>query len=203
MSSNKRRLSDEQEVCHAAKRRRGDEQPKPFALRIRHANHPASGRGHNFHDVAYPLSLLPFDSWHALHEKEDWPGQCAKCRKRRAFSPQDCKLFLVAERLCWADRPVPEPERELNEINLWSVNADPGIVDPAIEDSVIVAGGQQSQTKCWHPYAGEADAMAAMSLAKTAESLTDASFTSWARLHTVRKPELPPLRPPSPLVSTS
>ncbi|OQO04401.1 hypothetical protein B0A48_11012 [Cryoendolithus antarcticus] len=45
--------------------------------------------------------------------------------------------------------------------------------------------------------------MAVMSLVKTAESLTDASFGLWARLHNVRKPLLPPPRPPSPPVSTS
>nr|OQO22166.1 hypothetical protein B0A51_08369 [Rachicladosporium sp. CCFEE 5018] len=203
MSSNKRRLSDEQEACHAAKRRRGDEQSKPFALRIRHANHPASGCGQNFHNVPYPISLLPFDSWHALHENEDWQGLCAKCRKPRPFSSHDRKLFLVAERLSWADRPVPRQDRELNEINLWSVNADLGIVDPAIENPAIVPGGHHSRTNCWHPYASEADAVAAMSLAKTAESLTDASFTLWARLHAVKKPLLPPPRPPSPLASTA
>ncbi|KAK6435452.1 hypothetical protein LTR95_008357 [Oleoguttula sp. CCFEE 5521] len=203
MSSRKRGLSDGEIAHHAAKRQRADELPRPFELRISHGTHPASGCGQNFHDVAYPNSLLPFNSWHALHENEDWEGVCAKCRKSRPFSGHDRKLFLVAERLSWADRPVPRQDRELNEINLWSVNADLGIVEPAIEDSAIVPGGHHSRTNCWHPYASEADAMAAMSLVKTAESLTDTSYSLWARLHIVRKPLLPPPRPPSSPVFTS
>ncbi|KAF4307482.1 hypothetical protein GTA08_BOTSDO03731 [Botryosphaeria dothidea] len=158
---------------------------RSYKPRVKHRNHPDPGVGENFHSVPYPLSLMPYSSWHVLHHRRD-PSvtahcfACPACRSRRSFpSPHTQKLFLVAERLSWEDGAVPTAERELNQELTWEVNFQLGIEDPVIEQ---VPGGNNSRRNQWHPFANEIDCAAAMKLIARADCLTEKSYAMWSKM---------------------
>ncbi|KAK3717643.1 hypothetical protein LTR37_005710 [Vermiconidia calcicola] len=144
-----------------------------------HQNHPASSVGANFHSAPYPLSLLPYKSWDALHHNTPQGAICASCCEPQPLLPQQRKLFLVAERLSWGTGPVSANERNANEEALWSVNAELEIYDPAVEDEQIVIGGRQSREDALFPFASEQEAGVVMRVVTKPEVLTTRTWDLW------------------------
>lgn len=168
---------------------------------IKHARHPDSGIGKNFHSVPYPLSLLPLQSWQGFHQS-DVPmvpdGRivqfiCSWCRKPRPdLSAYQRKLFLVAERLSWEEGTVSAPERALNEERLWEANAELGIFEPAVEGENQVLGGEKSRANKWHPYKNEHEANVTLQLIEKAEVLSEENWRFWRDV-TIRAIRSPPV----------
>lgn len=148
-----------------------------------HQPHPNSKVGQDFHSVPYPLSLLPYDSWHKLHHPAhvypSLPFRCPVCTREREATPHIRKTFLVAERLAWDLESVSIGEKEQNEELTWAVNYELGIIDPYVEDSVQVPGGRQSQKNSFHPYQNEYEMKQALKLIFTSENITNTSWSLW------------------------
>ncbi|KAF2493100.1 hypothetical protein BU16DRAFT_583270 [Lophium mytilinum] len=153
---------------------------------IKHNNHPNSRVGTDFHSVPYPLTLLPYDSWWALHSSPDPTRphrfQCPRCFAVRIPTPHARKLFLVAERLSWLDGIVSTAERNTNEEKNWEVNYELGILDPSIEDPDQRPGGRKSRLNEWHPYKTEFEMKSALTLVEKADQLTEASWNVWVAM---------------------
>lgn len=160
---------------------------KTFEPKKLYTKHSESGFGDKHHSVSYPLALLPFSSWFVLHYgkggKQNHQYTCSKCKKKRAnITPHERKLFLVAERLSWHGFRgiLPAPEKALNEEQLWVVNFELGITDPAIENpSSLMAGGKNSQFNPFYPYRTEEEMEAALALLRHTDRLSDVSFKIW------------------------
>lgn len=160
---------------------------KTFEPKKLYTKHSESGFGDKHHSVSYPLALLPFSSWFVLHYgkggKQNHQYTCSKCKKKRAnITPHERKLFLVAERLSWHGFRgiLPAPEKALNEEQLWVVNFELGITDPAIENpSSLMAGGKNSQFNPFYPYQTEEEMEAALALLRHTDRLSDVSFKIW------------------------
>ncbi|KAE9989146.1 hypothetical protein EG328_000078 [Venturia inaequalis] len=160
---------------------------KTFEPKKLYTKHSESGVGDNYHSVSYPLALIPYSSWFVLHHgkggKRNHQYTCSKCSKKRArITPHERKLFLVAERLSWHGFRgiVPAEEKALNEEQLWAVNFELGITDPAIEDpSSLVAGGKNSQANPFYPFQTEAEMEAALALLRHTNRLSELSFNMW------------------------
>jgi hypothetical protein len=147
-----------------------------------YADHQDSRVGTNFHSVPYPLSMLPYKSWAALHNNSQDDLTCASCHKPQPRSALQRKLFLVAERLSWQNNVVSTAARERNEETLWTVNAELEIYEPAVEDDQIVIGGRQSRDNALFPFQSEEEATAAMRIVAKAEVLGPRSWPVWKRL---------------------
>lgn len=160
---------------------------KTYEPKKLYTKHRDSGVGVNFHSVSYPLALIPYSSWYVLHHgkggKRNHQYTCSKCKKKRAkITLHERKLFLVAERLSWHGFRgiVPAPEKALNEEQLWAVNFDLGITDPAIEESSsLMAGGKNSQSNPFYPYHTEEEMEAALALLRHTDRLSEVSFNMW------------------------
>ena len=141
--------------------------------------HPNSGVGANFHSVPYPLSLLPFKSWQALHNENIKGVVCSSCALSRPITPHQRKLCLVAERLTWENQSVSTANRNKNEEALWAVNAELEIYEPAVEDEEVVVGGRQSKGDVWYPFANDDEAGIVMQIIEKADLLSERSWGIW------------------------
>ncbi|KAF2830718.1 hypothetical protein CC86DRAFT_367419 [Ophiobolus disseminans] len=157
---------------------------KPVVL---HQPHPDSKLCENFHWVPYPLGLMPYDSWHQLHHREDVqppvPFRCPVCLRVRKATPHMRKVFLVAERLLWDGKLMPMHDKDLNEELNWKVNYELGIMDPFVEDPEEVPGGKHSQTNKFYPYQNEHEMTLALRFIFMTEDITEASWALWIGTH--------------------
>ncbi|QDS72982.1 hypothetical protein FKW77_008787 [Venturia effusa] len=160
---------------------------KTFEPKKLYTKHPESRVGENFHSVSYPLALIPYSSWFVLHHgnggKQDHQYTCSKCNKKRSrITPHERKLFLVAERLSWHGFRgiVPAAEKALNEQQLWAVNFELGITNPAVEDpESLMVGGKNSQSNPFYPYRSEEEMETALALLRHTDRLSEVSFKIW------------------------
>ncbi|CAO2655972.1 Nn.00g047750.m01.CDS01 [Neocucurbitaria sp. VM-36] len=150
---------------------------------ILHQQHPDSRLGQDFHWVPYPLGLMPYDSWHHLHHRENiqpsLPFRCPVCRQARKATAHMRKLFLVAERLTWEEGLVSIQEKELNEELNWKCNYELGILDPFVEDQEHASGGKNSQINIFHPYQNEHELRLALTFMFMAADITETSWALW------------------------
>ncbi|KAF1956948.1 hypothetical protein CC80DRAFT_491814 [Byssothecium circinans] len=154
-----------------------------YTPQIRHGPHPDSKLCQDFHWVPYPLGLLPYDSWHKLHHRDNvqpsLPFRCPVCKCERKTTPHIRKIFLVAERLSWEFEVVPLPEKERNEELNWAVNYELGILDPFMEDPEPKPGGKLSQKNKFHPYQNAYEMNQALKFIFTSENITEVTFRLW------------------------
>ncbi len=152
---------------------------------VKHDIHPNSRSGTSFHYVPYPLSLLPYPSWYALHHHHlkhistDVQIVCPVCAKSRSAPPHHQKLFLVAERLLFEPQSTPLAMREKNEQLNWKVNYKLGILDPAVQEPGIVPGGLHSQHRFYYPFESEFEMRAALKLLEKAPLMSDGNWKIW------------------------
>jgi len=171
---------------------------KPIA---RYQKHKDSGVGQNFHSVPYPLTLMPYDSWYNLHNREDPTSdrkfQCPTCRIPRTPTAHTRKLFLVAERLSRTDGIVSTAEKNQNEELNWEINYQLGILDPFVEDPIQVPGGKNSQKNQWYPYKSKFEMDKTFGLLSVTHDITEGSFKLWMSALSFLA-DLPDLPAPSP-----
>jgi hypothetical protein len=157
--------------------------PASHAPAVLHREHPESKLGQDFHWVPYPLGLMPYDSWHRLHHKNNvqppLPFRCPVCRQERIATAHMRKVFLVAERLSWNIQMVSTHERDLNEELNWAVNYELGILDPVIEDQGQVPGGKFSSRNKFYPYQNEHEMKLALRLIFMTEDITTTTWALW------------------------
>ncbi|KAH5332012.1 hypothetical protein HBI23_072550 [Parastagonospora nodorum] len=159
---------------------------KPAVL---HRPHPDSKLCQDFHWVPYPLGLMPYDSWHNLHHRDDMqpllPFRCPVCKQSRKATAHMRKLFLVAERLSWDDKLVAMPDKDRNEELNWAVNYELGILDPFVEDAENIPGGKNSRYNRFYPYRNEYEMKLAFKLIFMSEELSATSWALWisAQMH--------------------
>jgi hypothetical protein len=114
--------------------------------RVKYVGHAKSGTGRDFHDMAYPLNLLPKETWRALHSGEPEKALCSYCLRLYKAPSHQQKLFLVAERLSWPAGSFGMKARGKNEQALWEVNFKLGIEEPVLVASQpTVMGGENSK----------------------------------------------------------
>ncbi|KAF2116282.1 hypothetical protein BDV96DRAFT_599017 [Lophiotrema nucula] len=160
----------------------------PCKPTIVHRPHPDSKLCQDFHWIPYPLGLMPYDSWAALHSPpessvlDQREFRCPVCRKNREMTPHCRKLFLVAERLTFEDGMVSNSDRNQNEEMNWTVNYELGILDPFVEDPEHVPGGNKSQTNKWHPYRNEFEMKQVLSFIFRSENITEVQWALWIGL---------------------
>ncbi|KAI9776145.1 MAG: hypothetical protein M1839_000561 [Geoglossum umbratile] len=151
----------------------------------RHHPHPDCRSGTNFHSVPYPLNLLPYQSWCALHFRKPGPSgaleiQCPVCATPQPASAHHQKLFLVAERLLFDLERTPTAVRQKNEEANWGVNFQLGILDPFVEDlQGHISGGKHSRAKRCYPFENELEMGAVMSLIEKGGVLTQSNWIVW------------------------
>ncbi|KAK8223831.1 hypothetical protein HDK90DRAFT_470538 [Phyllosticta capitalensis] len=195
MSNTKRRFddfaSDQDPISNAQATPAQQPAPKkpchvPIAHkpRVLYANHPESGVGKNFHNVPYPLGLMPYNSWSLLRNPPGSdPSQhfsCPSCRKSRPSpSAHRRKMFLVAERLSREKGKMPTALLERNQEMTWEVNFQLGIHEPFVEELDQVPGGKYSQENPMYPFEDVEDFFSAMLLITKGEDLTEASYNLW------------------------
>lgn len=135
-----------------------------------------------FHEVAYPLSLLPKATWEALHNTRLEDAECSYCRRSCKISPHQHKLFLVGERLSWPVGTFGVKAQSKNEEALWAVNYGLGIEEPVMLSSQeTFLGGKKSGKDPWFPYQTQVEADLAMMVIEKADVLTEASWEAWKR----------------------
>jgi hypothetical protein len=182
------RLKDVARVSQPPQPYQPKTQPIACKPQVLHAPHPNSKILQDFHWVPYPLGLLPYDSWHRLHNGPEvfppLPFRCPVCAKERKVTAHLRKTYLVAERLSWEDEFVSAPDRNSNEELNWAVNYELGIMEPFVEDAEQVPGGKLSQKHKFHPFRNEFEMEQALNLIFTAENITDASWNLWVGLQT-------------------
>ncbi|KAI7505186.1 hypothetical protein KC347_g8079 [Hortaea werneckii] len=137
----------------------------------------------DYHDVAYPLTLLPKATWNALHNVNDnkpHSAVCARCRRPRQLSPHDRKLFLTAERLSWPRLTFGYKARTGIEEALWPVNFELGVEEP-VQFSMHhdIFSAKKSVKNRFYPYCDSCEAEMVMRVIEHAEILTDASWELW------------------------
>lgn len=161
-------------------------QPGVDKPRIFHAPHPDSKLDKDFkncHWLPYPLGLLPYDSWHKLHNRKEvyppLPFRCPKCKKERETNAHQRKIFLVAERLSLHGAHASRADIDLNEELNWAVNYELGILEPFVEDPEQVPGGKRSQKNKFHPYCNEHEMKEALNLMFASENITEMSWSLW------------------------
>ncbi|KAI7085938.1 hypothetical protein KC356_g5455 [Hortaea werneckii] len=137
----------------------------------------------DYHDVAYPLTLLPQATWNALHNVNDnkpHSAVCARCRRPRQLSPHDRKLFLTAERLSWPRLTFGYKARTGIEEALWPVNFELGVEEP-VQFSMHhdIFSAKKMVKNRFYPYSDSCEAEMVMRVIEHAEILTDASWELW------------------------
>ncbi|KAH7383171.1 hypothetical protein BKA66DRAFT_90691 [Pyrenochaeta sp. MPI-SDFR-AT-0127] len=158
-------------------------QPTPYKPAVLHKPHPDSKLCQDFHWVPYPLGLMPYDSWHKLHHREEThpplPFRCPVCRRERKLNAHMRKVFLVAERLTWEEGLVSIHDKDLNEELNWNVNFELGILDPFVEDPEQVVGGKNSRNNKFYPYQNDHEMKLALKLIFMTENITKTSWAVW------------------------
>ncbi|KAI9764437.1 MAG: hypothetical protein M1840_008460 [Geoglossum simile] len=151
----------------------------------RYRPHPDCRSGINFHSVPYPLDLLPYQSWCALHFRKLGPSgaleiQCPICAAPQPASTHHQKLFLVAERLLFDPERTPVAARQNNEEANWEVNFQLGILDPFVEDlEGHIPGGKRSRVKRCYPFETEFEMGAVLKLIEKGGVLTQSNWAVW------------------------
>lgn len=157
--------------------------PAGYKPAVLHRPHPNSKLCENFHWVPYPLGLMPYDSWHRLHHRDDaqppLPYRCPVCKAERKVVAHLRKAFLVAERLSWDDKIVSVHDKDLNEELNWKVNYELGILDPSVEDPEQILGGKHSRANKCYPYKNEREMKLALKLIFMTEDITETTWALW------------------------
>ncbi|KAF2874645.1 hypothetical protein BDV95DRAFT_566664 [Massariosphaeria phaeospora] len=157
--------------------------PQIFKPAVLHRPHPESKLCEDFHWVPYPLGLLPYDSWHKLHNRAGTqplsPFRCPVCKAERSATPHSRKLFLVAERLSWEEGYVSSHDKDRNEELNWEVNYELGILGPCILDAELIPGGRMSRNNSWHPYRNEHEMKQALKLIFGSGNITEKNWALW------------------------
>jgi len=148
-----------------------------------HRPHPNSKLCENFHWVPYPLGLIPYDSWHKLHSRDNVmpmaPFRCPVCKAERKLAAHMRKVFLVAERLSWNDRLVSGRNKGLNEELNWKVDFELGILDPFVEDPEQISGGKHSRANKCYPYKNEREMKLVLKFIFMTETITETTWALW------------------------
>ncbi|KAF1845488.1 uncharacterized protein K460DRAFT_366363 [Cucurbitaria berberidis CBS 394.84] len=158
-------------------------EPATHKPSILHQPHPDSKLCQDFHWVPYPLGLMPYNSWHHLHHREDvqpsLPFVCPVCRRERKATAHMRKVFLVAERLTWEEGLVSTHEKDINEELNWKFNYELGVLLPFVEDAEHVKGGKNSRANIFYPYQNEHEAKLALRFIFMTENVTETSWALW------------------------
>ncbi|KAK5123760.1 hypothetical protein LTR85_002396 [Meristemomyces frigidus] len=163
-------------------KRSANDSSRHLKATVKYRHHPDCGfNGYpHFHEVPYPLSLLPKATFEALDNGGPDGAACSYCRRPYKPSPHQKKLFLVAQRLSWAAGTFGVKARSKNEEALWAVNYELGIEELVmLASQESVSGGKQSGKNAWFPYQSKAEADLVMEIVESAEVLSEASWEAW------------------------